>query len=193
MKPLFLPLLFFAIQAHAQTLEYSIWIGNKEIGQIEAIRAVHEDRKTYKIVSEASFRVIWKYHRTSDMMVVFLNDTLETSTSQVVMNDDLKEDSKYWKDGDAYKYHKQDKVEFHGSPILYSSSMLYFHEPTEVDSVYSETFLDNSFLEKISANQYKLYLPGNRENTYTYENGELMEILADRTIDLVFKRKSTSD
>jgi len=176
---------------HAQEHAFSIHIGNKEIGTITANRDTIQNREVYKVVSDAAFRVLWKYHRTTDMIAYYVNDTLESSVSKVVMNDDVKEHSEFWKDGITYKCHKQDKIERKEKAVTYSSIKLYFHEPVGIDSVYSETFLESSFLQDLGDHKYKLFLPGNRENTYSYINGELQEIKVDRTIDLLFKRRRT--
>lgn len=177
----------------AQTADFAIFIGNREIGSIQAKRDVLENRSVYHVTSDASFRVVWKYHRTTDMTAIFVDDTLVLSESKVVMNDDVKEDSKYWRDGIHYRCLRQDNEASTEQPVRFSSARLYFEEPVGVDSVYSETFLENSYLKRISETQYKLYLPGNRENIYTYENGELVEIRADRTFDLLFRRVKPAD
>jgi hypothetical protein len=140
------------------------------------------------VVSDALYRIVWKYHRTSNMTSIYVNDTLNSSTSINKMNDDVKEHSEFWKDDDGYKCHHQDKIEMEENVVLFSSVKLYFQEPIDIDSVYSETFLEMSYLENLGSNKYKLYLPGNRENTYVYKNGELQEIRVDRTFDLLFKR-----
>ena len=175
---------------YAQEHEFSIHIGKREIGTILAKREKTQNKELYKVVSDATFRVVWKYHRTTDMSAVYINDTLESSVSKIEMNNDVKEFSEYWKDGNGFKCHRQGKMEMEEKVVQYSSVKLYFEEPVEIDSVYSETFLEMSYLENLGDHRYKLYLPGNRENTYSYQNGKLQDVKVDRTIDIFFKRKS---
>ncbi len=183
-------LLSSASMVHAQVHEFSVHIGNKEIGSIHAKRVKMDDKEIYNVVSNATFRVVWKYHRTTDMVAIYANDMLHSSISKIVMNNDVKEHSEFWKDGNGYKCHTKDKIEKKEKVIHYSSVKLYFEEPTDIDSVYSETFLEMSYLENLGDSRYKLFLPGNRENTYSYHNGELHEVKVDRTIDILFTRKS---
>ncbi len=184
-----LSILLFSLSIHGQQVEFTINIGSKEIGEITANKELIQNREVYKVVSDATFRIIWKYHRTSEMTVIYINDTLESSVSINKMNDDVKELSKFWKDDNGYKCHHQDKIEMEENPVLFSTVKLYFQEPVNVDSVYSETFLEMSYLEDLGDHQYKLFLPGNRKNTYRYDNGILQEVKVDRTFDILFKKK----
>jgi len=184
-----LSILLFSLSIHGQQVEFTINIGSKEIGEITANKELIQNREVYKVVSDATFRIIWKYHRTSEMTVIYINDTLESSVSINKMNDDVKALSKFWKDDNGYKCHHQDKIEMEENPVLFSTVKLYFQEPVNVDSVYSETFLEMSYLEDLGDHQYKLFLPGNRKNTYRYDNGILQEVKVDRTFDILFKKK----
>lgn len=184
-----LSILLFSLSIHGQQVEFTINIGSKEIGEITANKELIQNREVYKVVSDATFRIIWKYHRTSEMTVIYINDTLESSVSINKMNDDVKALSKFWKDDNGYKCHHQDKIEMEENPVLFSTVKLYFQEPVNVDSVYSETFLEMSYLEDLGDHRYKLFLPGNRKNTYRYDNGILQEVKVDRTFDILFKKK----
>jgi len=184
-----LSILLFSLSIHGQQVEFTINIGSKEIGEITANKELIQNREVYKVVSDATFRIIWKYHRTSEMTVIYINDTLESSVSINKMNDDVKAMSKFWKDDNGYKCHHQGKIEMEENPVLFSTVKLYFQEPVNVDSVYSETFLEMSYLEDLGDHQYKLFLPGNRKNTYRYDNGILQEVKVDRTFDILFKKK----
>ena len=176
---------------HSQTLTYGIYRGDDEIGVIVASVKSGNDQVEYYVDSDATFRVIWKYNRTTDLDVVYSKDVLVSSTNQIFLNQKLKECAKVKMVDGSYRCTFDPDDSFVQEPeILFSTARLYFQEPVGIDEVYSEAYLEFAPLQDMGENIYELTLPGDRINHYVYENGQLMEIRVFRTwFNLTFKRK----
>ena len=175
-----------------QTLTYGIYWGDDEIGSIVASVRPIKNEIQYEVNSNANFRVLWKYKRTTELDVVYSNNVLISSFNQIFLNNKLKESSQVKMENGFYQCFMHPSESFQQKPeIGYSTARLYFEEPIGISKVYSEAYLEFALLEDEGNHSYKLTLPGNKINHYLYENGKLMRIEVNRTwFNLVFKRKS---
>ena len=186
------PLLFFTIISRSQPIEFAVLRGDSQIGEIQASISQKDNFIHYDVVSDVSFRIIWKYNRISGLHVTYINNMLESSLSTAAINDKLKELSRVTKSGSQYDCFIYPNDSFQLKPdINFSTVRLYFEEPVGISKIYSESFLDFGTLESLGDHVYKLTLPDESINYYTYKNGELTEVSVNRTLfNLTFKRKT---
>lgn len=168
----------------AQEYAYAIRMGGKDIGEITASRTETQSTETYKVLSNVDFKVLWKkYNRKTDNFVIYEDSAIKTSYSSISMNNKLEDSTAINWINNSYKCYRYSdkKKEACDSLVSYSSVKLYFEEPIGMKEIYSERFLAYCPIELIGAHKYKLYLPNGKENCYTYESGELIEVFVDRT------------
>lgn len=188
---LILILLLNFFLSRAQTYRYTIHHGDDEIGEITASHTSSGPESHFKITSTAVFKVLWKYNRKTSMAVRYKNGVLEYSSSEVFMNDELEERCQIKKNREVYDCRKQPGDSFQiKSPIVFSSARLYFEEPIGVEAIFLESYLAFCPLEPMGNHKYKLTLPGEKVNYYTYENEILKEIFVERSwFDIIFRKK----
>jgi len=189
----FFGLLILSVWYHsssAQELYYTVDMRGKEIGKIKAIITQTPNSKTFTVLSEVNFKVLWKkYQRISNNYVVYENDNLVEIFAGVYINNDLEDSVTLTHDGETYySYrHPDESLPITDPSVNFASIELYFSEPVGIEKIYSEQHLTYCPLEKYDSHKYKLLLPNGDFNTYTYEDSQLVEVVVDRTwFDLKF-------
>lgn len=173
-----------ANDASAQQHSYIINLRGDKIGEISATKTVENGKTSYLVISDVTFKVLWKsYNRKTEHNLLIENDRIKKSYSGIYMNK-TKEDSasmEYLDNG--YKCFKFPDKHFNmeNADISYFSAKMYFEEPTNIKSVFSERFLEYCPIEPLGDHKYKLSLPNGKENIYTYADGKLVEVYVDRT------------
>ena len=187
-------LLIFGSGLYAQTHWYTIHRGGKQIGEISASLVESEHTETYEILSDVTFKVLWKsYNRKTSHLVVYEHESLTSSSSGVYMNDDLEDSAALNLDYKTYHCFRfpDDRFILSDEGVQFTTAKLYFQEPVGVSQVYSERFLLYCTLEPEGKHRYKLSLPGGKTNYYTYEDNNLSEVYIDRTwFNLEFKKNN---
>lgn len=87
---------------------------------------------------------------------------------------------------------KQYKVTVNGeskliklAPVRYNTLLLYTTEPKNFNKVYSGSLQKMVDIKKISANKYRLLLPDEKFNDYTYKNGTCIKVEIVRSIGTI--------
>ncbi len=185
---------FFCVQsAISQDVNFSIHLGEKEIGEVKARRTALDNTHIYEVKSDVNFKVLWKeYNRTTNNKVIYENDILMSSYNSVYMNEEMEDSSAFQKKEEQYHYYRfpNEKLEMPKGLVQVSTVTLYFAEPEGINSIFSERFLTFCPLELIKEHTYKLSLPNGKVNIYTYVNKKLAEVFVDRSwFDLKFLQK----
>lgn len=171
-------------EIYAQNHRYGVHRGGKEIGEVTASLTEYLHTQTYEILSNVSFQVLWKrYHRTTNNLVVYSGASMESSYSGVYMNNDLQDSTSLNQEHNNYHVFEYPRRRYilYSTDLRFSTAKLYFQEPEGVHEVYSERFLQYCKLEAQEDHTYKLYLPDNKVNYYTYEDDELVKVAIERT------------
>lgn len=186
-------LCFFGLcKAQSKKLNYLIYNNDNEIGEISAEKFLKEgvtnyvlqtDVSTKKLISiEAKYILKTKY-KDKRLVYSFMRNYTngkEQSYAELLWNGKYYQISQTHKEGDHEKLEGIDEIN-------YSVARLYFDEPLEHDSVFSEKFANFFPLTQVDDHSFELKLPDGR-NIYHYENGicvkaEIYNFLAS----LVFK------
>ena len=85
-----------------------------------------------------------------------------------------------WQPGGGYICLKKDgDTVRHKEEIKYSTAMLYFVEPVNLNRIYSEGSLAFIPIKKTEGHTYELTLVDGNKNYYTYENGVCVKVKAE--------------
>lgn len=179
------------IAQESRRMTFGIYQGNTELGTIESVKISMGNTTKYLITSDARFRMIVRYHRTTDMRVEYRSGILHNSISEVYNKGKLDERSAVSREGYGYRCRR----DAHDVPctgeITFSASMLYFHEPKDIQRVFIEHFMEFGSIEETIPGTYRLTLPNNRANYYKYREGELQEVFVKRAAFSITFRKKT--
>ena len=182
---LFLLVILISVgRLYSQKHTYTVHRAGKAIGEVTTSLSESDHTKTYKIISDVNFKVLWRrYNRRTSNLVVYENEAVKTSFLGVYMNNDLEDSSSINLDQNKYNCYRypDDRFVLNNTEVLFTTAKLYFQEPVGIQSIYSERFLQYCPLEPKGNHKYQLNLPNGRVNYYTYGDDELIEILVDRT------------
>jgi hypothetical protein len=171
---------FSRLQAQVHTFE--IRLGSRVIGAIEARCNVNGSARNTMIKSKIETTLLSKF---TDISCEYTNNVLVAS--RVVRSSTGKEGdgkevitrrsgSKYMIDLEGEKS-TLDNVE-----IQHSVSDLYFTEPRQVTSIYSETLGKLLTIRPLGNGAYELSLPEGKKNIYRYQKGALVEVEVSHTL-----------
>ena len=176
-----------------QQHRYSVHRGGKEIGEISASLKETMYTKTYQILSDVSFKVLWKkYNRRTSNLVVYQEESVKTSHCGVYMNEDLQDSTTMDKVRNSYRVFKYpgDHYMLDNIELDFTTAKLYFQEPVGIENVYSERFLQSCRLEDQGDHTYNLHLPDNQAHSSTSQDRQLVAVSIERTwFNLEFRRK----
>lgn len=185
-------LLFFLVcmatsteaQTQKETANYEIVVLGLKIGNLTAQKLVGADSVRYTVDSRVKF---WFF---GDVDLQFLTRShfkggkitktfSESKTNRG--NFDSKVNwtgSQYQVDAKSYKYANRTSLK---GPLSWSSSKLFFHEPSGQEIFLSEVYGVSAPIKKIKPGVYEIEVEGNT-NQYHYQGGKLVKIVVESPI-----------
>ncbi len=164
-----------------QTRKFSINWGSDSIGYLTAQSAKTETSETIKINTNSKFSVLFiPQHMVTSSTSFFKKDTLNNNKSESQLNNDDKELATTSVCKGDYLCIKDGKKSTLKEKIKFTVSKLYFYEPKNINSIYSERHLAFCKITLHKKGVYKLTLPNGNVNYYTYKNGKLEKMTSKR-------------
>ncbi|REC47513.1 hypothetical protein DRF67_10755 [Chryseobacterium pennipullorum] len=161
-------------------LSYSIIKDNKTIGSIRVERSFKGDITEYLFESRAKVKILYSIEVYDKMGATFKQNMLQQAKLYRTMNGKIKVNNTAAWNGSSYNL--WDKDGSNGSlkqSIVCSTASLYFNEPANIRSVFSEKFQKMISIQKINSQKYRMNLPNGNTTTYTYHNGICTLVEAD--------------
>jgi len=186
-------LVIWGFQAQAQVLHYDIYRGGgKPIGSIKTSRTQSGNRTHIKADTHVSFRIIFKVDLEYLFNTTFTNGLFSKANTKNTANGNVQEYSKVHWDGTKYQTEvNEEKKTVRLARANYTSLSLYYEEPKNRKTVFSERFAVYCPLRYLGNQTYELSLPNGRKNQYRYKNGRCVEITANTALaTLKFKLRS---
>ena len=162
-----------------ESIRFQVRHKKKTVGFIQLDKYSDLHNEEYRLRFEAKSKVIFSVHAIGIERSEYRTDTLVYSSmyrrvnNRVKLNIELRyQDGSYVRtDGD-----KKELLKVH--LIRNNLTSLLVDEPIGITSVYSEKYKRMIPVYKIKEGQYKITLPNNSSNTYTYENGKCIHVKA---------------
>ena len=165
-----------------QELKYTIYWGDKNVGEITATQIKSEDHITYTIIADANIKVLLNYHIEYYTKCIYADVKIIDSYANYELNNKIKEETTIkYKDG-SYSCEGCKNFDSNIKSIGFSISKLYFHEPVKPGKVFSERFGEYVMLYKESDHVYRMNLPNGHDNFYYYKEGKLHKVSIDRAL-----------
>ncbi|TLX24048.1 hypothetical protein FE904_18330 [Chryseobacterium indologenes] len=161
-------------------LHYSIIKDDKTIGNIHVERSLKNGITEYVFESRAKVRILYNIEIYDKMGVTFKQNILQQAKLYRTMNGRLKVNNTATRNGHFYDL--SDKNGANGllkQSVFCTTASLYFNEPGNVKSVFSERFQKMVPLHKIDSKKYRIDLPNGNTTTYTYNSGICTLVEAD--------------
>ncbi|MDR2235211.1 MAG: hypothetical protein LBE92_03725 [Chryseobacterium sp.] len=161
-------------------LNYSIIKDDKTIGNIRVERSLKDDTTEYLFESRAKVKILYSIEVYDKMGVTFKQNILQQAKLYRTMNGKLKVNNTATWNGSFYNLSDKDGANgFLKQSIFCSTASLYFNEPGNVKSVFSEKFQKMIPIQKIDSKRYRIKLPNGNTTTYTYNSGICTLVEAD--------------
>lgn len=186
----FLALLFFgmmgqaAAQANTESATYEVLVLGFKIGQIKAqkvaagdsIRYVADSQVKFWFFGDVDLKLLTRSHFSGGKIVKTYS---ESKTNRGNFSSKVTwKGSQYAVDAKTYKYANATALK---GPLSWSSTKMFFHEPTGQELILSEVYGVATPIKKIGPGIYEVKVEGNT-NRYHYEGGRLAKIVVENTI-----------
>ncbi|WP_244156209.1 DUF6134 family protein [Maribacter ulvicola] len=156
------------------TLSFNIIHKDKIVGKLQAIKTTRNSKVNYQSITTINARIIKEIEVNYKYDVTYENNLLKKANVLIDVNNKPHTDiTTNWK-GNHYQISKNSKKEkVVEGDITYTTILLYFKEPINIEKCYSEQ--DGSFntIVPLGNHVYKKINAKDQENIYHYEDGIL--------------------
>ncbi|WP_103867497.1 DUF6134 family protein [Aquimarina sp. I32.4] len=162
------------------TLQFDIILHNKVIGNLKSSQTTKDDTIYYRSETHINTRVIKDIQVNYTFDVAFKNSLLKRANVNITINDKPHAQTNTKWEHTAYKIVKNDDREkILKDSISYTTIQLFFQEPININSCYSEQ--DGSFntIVPMGNHSYKKINSKGKENMYYYKHGFLKKATID--------------
>lgn len=183
-------LLLLSQEVFAQYQEKGImfWIyrGEDKIGSVVAISIKDGAKQVYRIETHVDVRVVFSFKADIIVRNTFVNEVMTEASARRVLNGTVKINNAIEKQSGRYQMVDKDRdTTYYKGLISNCVSQLYFKEPVNQTSVFSEAFLEHIPLIKNTTDIYELRMPDGHINHYFYKNGECIEVAIETQLSNV--------
>ena len=178
LKQLGLPIILtmFVLAGFSQTraVNFHIIRNENKIGTVSFSESISGDTDSLKMESNVKTRFIFTFIGYVLESATFKNGVLSQSSLYRKFNGDEKVNKQHRSANSQYIITKgKNSIVMKDYPITYNMLCLYSKEPVNVSKVYSDNFEKFLSIQKMEAHKYKITLPDDNYNIYSYVDGVL--------------------
>ena len=180
----------------SQTYRYDAFVFNKKVGDDVAKKELTDSSIVYKTYGKGKARIIISLEANYYSVSCFLRGTFKYSQSKLIRNGTLKDSVVVRKHNDNYIINIKDEESYVVTTAMpYTGNMMFFQEPNNKESVFSEKKGRYIKIKKIGEHSYKSYdVEAKTESYYYYAYGILTKVILDGGfVEVVLKLKTNND
>jgi len=183
-KNLVVIIFFITLGSDSNTFEeriiFDVIRNEKVIGNLKATKTIKDSKTYYKSSTSIKARIIKEIRVNYKYNVTFDSESLQQSNVNITVNEKSHAKTSTEWDNNTYQVVKNGKDEATiTNAISYSTVQLYFEEPKNITTCYSEQNGSFNTIIAMGNHVYKKVNASNNENLYYYKNG----LLTKATID----------
>ncbi|NNC95376.1 MAG: hypothetical protein HKN92_07415 [Chitinophagales bacterium] len=187
-------ILLWNCAAADEELKFDIIKGKKTLGELQVAKFPNQNGFDIHIESQIKFWFFGTRRLIYSIYNNFKESYLLTAGSKSTLNDKTRHETSITKESNQYTFKDLHENETHfcdTSRIRYTIGYMYFKEPTHINKVYSERYLEYLPIEKVEEHRYKIILPNGTKNYFKYVNGIAVEVEVNHTLaKFYFKKKN---
>lgn len=147
-----------------------------------AEKKVKGDSIFYHIDSETSIKMLLTFTVHYTLNELYVGGKLVKGDAESTLNGNSRTKSKVWMEGQEYvvEVNGFEELRFSEPAITYSVPELYFSEPGNKETTFSQQFAEHLIIKKDEPHMFTLYSEDGR-NTHTYEDGICTHVKLNRT------------
>ena len=162
----------FSLFAQNQLLSYNVVYKGNIIGDMQVSQNKSDGKVNLKMVSNVQMHLLFGIKMSSQEESSFENGKLIYSSVYRQVNGKEKANKQTRAVGNNYQTSSEGIVDrLSNGAIEYNIHSLYFHEPVNLQKVYSDNYQQLLPIKKINEHSYKIQLPDGNCNYYFYKNG----------------------
>ncbi len=174
MKGIIILFLILPFLGNSQTLNYEITVNKSAIGNLSVTKKETSNTLQIEIISQVKLKLYSSIDFKYRLDCTYKDKELIFASVTTYLNGNIHTTNKIEKVGEYYTTTKDGHSSKFLNKITYSGALLYFNEPKEIASIFSEFDLIVKPIKRISNNKYQIKNPQNRHlSEYTYKNGIL--------------------
>jgi hypothetical protein len=163
---------FLTVIANGEALVYTVMKGDDNVGEFRIDRKKINDITEYTSQSVVKVNMLVTIKVTDKMKVSYNGNRMEKAELHRTLNGLVRVNNLAIWNGSSYHMTNKDKdVTTLRHLIHYSTASLYFLEPSNIPSVFSENFQKMIAVKFNGNRKYTLELPNGNKTSYTYANG----------------------
>ena len=183
-KNLILIIFFITLGSDSHTSEekiiFDVIRNEKVIGNLKATKSIKDSKTYYKSSTSINAKIIKEIRVNYKYDVIFDSESLKQSNVNITVNEKSHAKTITEWDNTNYQVIKNGKNEATiTNAISYATVQLYFEEPKNITTCYSEQNGNFNTIIAMGDHVYKKVNASNNENLYYYKNG----LLTKATID----------
>lgn len=163
-------------------LHFDVFLKNKNkvVGSLTTSRTKVGPKTLYHSSTNIQTRLIVDVQVDYDYSVTFVKDHLEEANVEITVNDKPHSKTRTIRNKNQYQITKDNGDQIVLDDVIdYSTILLYFKEPAQIDQCYSEQDGSINHIIDLGDHVYKKINAKNKENLYYYENGVLKKATID--------------
>ncbi len=165
-----------------QVKNYTIQTNRKQIGTVRVTKKTEDGKDMYLVSSKVTYELMGQVRRKTFQKTTYNGSCVERTYAKVTVNDSLEEKNIVLKTEQGYTIKEMNgRVDSLSSDcISYTVANLYWQEPVDISTVFSERFLTHYKVQITDPHVYKVNFGGIKNNFYHYIDGELSKIVVKR-------------
>ena len=162
----------FSIFGQDQLLKYDVVYKGNSIGNMQVSQNKMDGKVNLKMISNVQMHLLFGIKMTSQEESSFQNGKLIYSSVYRQVNGKEKANKQTRAIGNNYQTWSEGIVNrLSNGSIEYNIHSLYFHEPIDLQKVYSDNYQQILPIKKMQEHSYKIELPDGNCNYYFYKDG----------------------
>jgi hypothetical protein len=160
--------------SQSRSLNFQIVRNENKIGTVHFSENISGGTDSLKMESNVKTRFIFTFIGYVLESATFSNGVLLKSSIYRKFNGDEKANKQHRAMNTQYIISQGEKSKvMKDYPITYNMLSLYSKEPVNIEKVYSDNFEQFLSIQKVASHKYKITLPDDNYNTYSYVGGVL--------------------
>jgi hypothetical protein len=171
------------VKSQVKKLFYDVIRNNKKIGNLTFVESTNGQKKILNIVSEVKTSYIFSFSDNTSETAIYENGVLTYSSFYQKQTGSGEVNKTTTTSGKFYKVtNNGDSKLVNLSPIHFGMLRLYINVPDTITKVFSGNYQQMLDIKKIAENKYRLALPDEKYNYYTYKNGVCAKVEIVRSL-----------
>ena len=162
-----------------QTLRYDVIKGNKNLGALVVKRTISGKVEEIQFDSDVTFRILFAFNLQFSQYEKFYDGQLNWGKAISTLSGRTQKESKIKSDKEGYQLTLDGVTVPINKRIDYSVSQIYFTEPRDGQTVFSQQFGQFMPFKKVGDHKYLMSSPDG-DNYYSYVNGICVNVRVER-------------